>query len=59
MRSPRFVGIDNRYLGIRTAPNTGSCVLKSCRLLAGESPVLVTNRRPGIRQPVHLGDRVC
>ena len=36
--------------------NKAWCVLKSHRLLAGESPVLVTIRRPGSRQPVHLGD---
>lgn len=32
--------------------------MKSHRLLAGGNPVLVTIRRPGSDQPVHLGDRV-
>jgi hypothetical protein len=32
-------------------PNTGCCVLKRHRLLAGESPVLVRVRPPGSRGP--------
>ena len=37
---------------ISTAANTDSCVLKSHRLLAGESPVLVRVRPPGSRGPM-------
>ncbi|HSQ26438.1 MAG TPA: hypothetical protein VLM80_04880 [Anaerolineales bacterium] len=41
---------------ISTAANTDSCVLKSHRLLAGESPVLVRVRRQGSRGPMWLGN---
>ncbi len=34
-------------------------VLKSHRLLAGESPFLVTVKRSDSRQPMKLSDQVC
>ena len=36
--------------------NTAWCVLKSHRLLAGESPVPVSVRTPDSRQPMQSGD---
>jgi hypothetical protein len=58
--APREIAIKHRIDRIYTEhPYYGSCVLKSHHLLTGESPALVAVRRPGSRQPVHLGDRVC
>jgi len=37
-------------------PNLSLVYPESYRLLSGESPILVTDRRPGGRQPVQPGD---
>ena len=39
-----------------TPPNKAWCVLKSHRLLTGESPVPVSVRTPDSRQPMRSGD---
>ncbi len=44
---------------LQNLPNKAWCVLKSHRLLAGESPVLVRVRPPDSRQPMQPGDWLC
>ena len=40
-------------------PNNSLVCPESCRLLTGESPVVVTARGPRSRQPVQPGDWLC
>jgi len=51
--------MDSNLESKSTPPNTAWCVLKSHRLLAGASPVLVRVRPPGSRQPMWPGDWLC
>jgi hypothetical protein len=43
----------------RLATQPGVVCPESYRLLAGESPALVTVRQPGSRHPVQPGDWLC